>query len=501
MADPLPAVPLAASEIGAEVARSDAEPVNAKGRRSLYAKRQKIYPKRAKGFFRRVKWIAMAGLLAIYYLAPWLRWDRGPALPDQAILIDFPGRRFYFFFIELWPEEVYYITGLLILAALGLFLVTSLAGRVWCGYACPQTVWTDIFVAVERWLEGDRNQRIKLDQGPWTASKLGRKLIKHALWLVIAVATGGAWVFYFADAPTLARDLASLEAPAAAYLFIGLFTATTYLLGGIAREQVCTYMCPWPRIQAALQDEDSLIVSYHPARGEPRGAHKKSESWENRGHCVDCNQCVAVCPMGIDIRDGQQLECISCALCIDACDDVMDKVGLPHGLIGYDSLAGVMAGKADAKPKLRLIRPRTVFYAALIVVVGAVMLYALFIRADLGLTVERDRNPLFVALSDGSIRNGYSVHVQNKHHDERTFVLSLEGLPDAHIAVVDAENDLAAELTVPAGRMQIFRVFVTAPRGAAREESTDISFKLRGAGGESARYDSVFRAPAQGSRR
>jgi len=501
MADPLPAAPLAASEIGAEVARSDAEPVNAKARRSLYAKRQKIYPKRAKGVFRRIKWIAMAGLLAIYYLAPWLRWDRGPSLPDQAILIDFPGRRFYFFFIELWPEEVYYITGLLILAALGLFLVTSLAGRVWCGYACPQTVWTDMFVAVERWLEGDRNQRMKLDQGPWTANKLGRKLAKHALWLVIAVATGGAWVFYFADAPTLARDLASLDAPAAAYLFIGLFAATTYLLGGIAREQVCTYMCPWPRIQAALQDEDSLIVSYHPARGEPRGAHKKGESWENRGHCVDCNQCVAVCPMGIDIRDGQQLECISCALCIDACNDVMDKVGLPRSLIGYDSLAGVMADKADAKPKLRPIRPRTVLYAALIVLVGAVMLFALLTRADLGLAVERDRNPLFVALSDGSIRNGYTVHVQNKHHDERTFVLSVEGLPGAHLAVVDAENDLAAELTVPADRMQSFRLFVTVPRGALHDEASDIVFRLRGAGGETVRYDSVFRAPHPGGHR
>ncbi|MFN4281779.1 MAG: cytochrome c oxidase accessory protein CcoG [Alphaproteobacteria bacterium] len=495
MADPLPAAPILAAETAGEIARSDAEPVNAKARRSLYAKRQKIYPKRAKGAFRRVKWIAMAALLAIYYLAPWLRWDRGPSLPDQAILIDFPGRRFYFFFIELWPEEVYFITGLLILAALGLFLVTSLAGRVWCGYACPQTVWTDLFVTVERWIEGDRNQRIKLDQGPWTAGKLGRKLAKHTLWLAIAALTGGAWVFYFADAPTLAGDLARFEAPAAAYLFIALFTATTYMLGGIAREQVCTYMCPWPRIQAALQDEDSLIVSYHPARGEPRGPHKKGESWDGRGHCVDCNQCVAVCPMGIDIRDGQQLECISCALCIDACDDVMAKVGLPRGLIGYDSLAGVLAGKADAKPKLRPVRPRTVLYAGLIVLVGAIMLYALLTRAALDLSVERDRNPLFVALSDGSIRNGYSVHVQNKHRDERTFVLEVEGLAGGRLTVADSENDLAAELTVGADRMQVFRVFVAAPRGAIHGETTDIVFRLRGAGGETAFYGSVFRAP------
>ena len=497
---PLDDMPARASD-ATDVARSDAQPVNAKAQRSLYAKRQKIYPKRAHGIFRRVKWIAMAALLAIYYLAPWLRWDRGPTLPDQAILIDFPSRRFYFFFIELWPEEVYYITGLLILAALGLFLVTSLAGRVWCGYACPQTVWTDLFIAVERFMEGDRNQRIKLDQSPFSLNKLARKLVKHAIWIVIAVATGGAWVFYFADAPTLLGQLAHLDAPPVAYLFIGLFAATTYTLGGIAREQVCTYMCPWPRIQAALQDEESLIVSYHPARGEPRGPHKKGESWDGRGHCVDCNQCVAVCPMGIDIRDGQQLECISCALCIDACNDVMDKVGLPHSLIGYDSLAGVMAGKADAKPRLRPIRPRTVLYAVLIVIVAAIMTTALLLRTQLGLTVERDRNPLFVTLSDGSIRNGYTVHVQNKHADARTFVLAIEGLPDARLSVLDAENNVAAELTVAPDQMESFRVFVAAPRASTHGEATDVRFRLRGPGGETAHYDSVFRAPDAGGRR
>jgi cytochrome c oxidase accessory protein FixG len=205
--------------------------------------------------------------------------------------------------------------------------------------------------------------------------------------------------------------------------------------------------------------------------------------------------------MGIDIREGQQLECISCALCIDACNDVMAKVGLPRSLIGYDSLAGVMAGKADAKPKLRPIRPRTVLYACLMVLVGVVMLYALFTRADLGLSVERDRNPLFVALSDGSIRNGYTVHVQNKHHDERTFVLSVAGLPGARLAVVDAENDLAAEMTVTADQMESFRVFVTVPRDAVHGEATDIVFRLRGAGGEMVQYDSVFRAPDHGGRR
>ena len=279
--------------------------------------------------------------LGVYYITPWIRWDRGPSAPDQAVLIDFPGRRFYFFFIEIWPQEVYYLTGLLILAAIGLFLVTSVAGRVWCGYTCPQTVWTDLFIFVERLIQGDRAARIRLDKAPWSGNKVLRKAATHVSWLVIAAGTGGAWVFYFADAPTLAVELATFSAPAVAYITIAVLTFTTYLLGGFAREQVCTYMCPWPRIQGGLLDEESLVITYHDDRGEPRGARKKGTEATGLGDCVACNQCVAVCPMGIDIRDGQQLECITCALCIDACNTVMDKVGLPPNLISYDTLANV----------------------------------------------------------------------------------------------------------------------------------------------------------------
>ena len=494
----MPAMPPLEPEAVPLVKASDAVAVNAKQTRSLYAKRQKIYPKRAKGFFRQLKWIVMAITLAIYYLAPWLRWDRGPGQPDQAILVDFPGRRFYFFFIEIWPEEVYFLTGILILAALALFLFTSMAGRVWCGYTCPQTVWTDLFIAVERWIEGDRNERMKLDRDPWTAGKLGKKVIKHVVWLLIAVATGGAWVFYFADAPTLARDLAQFAAPTVAYVFIGLFALTTYLLGGIAREQVCTYMCPWPRIQAALQDEETLIVSYHPLRGEPRGPHKKGESWDGHGHCVDCNQCVAVCPMGIDIRDGQQLECISCALCIDACNGVMDKLALPRNLIGYATLAAVESNDPAAFPHVRLLRPRTILYMAAIVLVSAVMLFALLTRETLDLTVARDRNPLFVTLSDGSIRNGYTIHIQNKEHESRRFVLSLEGLAGAHLAVAGQENGVAAPvLTVGPDQVGTFRVFVTAPRPSLRgEHSIDVRFIAADEAGEdTTESETVFRGP------
>jgi len=281
---------------------------------SLYAKRIKLYPKLAHGFYRNIKWIALFVLLSIYYITPWIRWDRGLGQPNQAVLVDFEHARFYFFFIEIWPQEVYYITGLLILAALGLFLATSLFGRVWCGYACPQTIWTDLFIQIEKFFEGDRNARMKLDKAPLTAKKIFKKTSKHVVWLIIAMLTGGAWILYFHDAPTIARDFFTGHAPTTSYVFITLMTFTTYWLAGHMREQVCTYMCPWPRIQAAMIDEEALNVTYRYDRGEPRGAHKKGTSWDGRGDCIDCRQCVAVCPSdyrprGAKARCGCNAEC------------------------------------------------------------------------------------------------------------------------------------------------------------------------------------------------
>jgi len=477
------------------VERSDAEPVNKKERRSLYQKRIKIYPRLARGGFRRLKWAVMAVTLAVYYLTPWIRWDRGPNAPDQAVLIDFPGRRFYFFFIEIWPQEVYYLTGLLILAAIGLFLVTSLAGRVWCGYTCPQTVWTDLFIAVERFFQGDRASRIRLDKARWSGIKIWRKAATHISWLLIALLTGGAWVFYFADAPTLAAQLATFEAPAVAYVTIAVLTFTTYLLGGHAREQVCTYMCPWPRIQGGLLDEESLVITYHEDRGEPRGARKKGTHPSNLGDCLDCNQCVAVCPMGIDIRDGQQLECITCALCIDACNDVMDKAGLPRDLISYDTLANVERVRAGEKPRLRLIRLRTVIYTGIIALVSLIMLFTLLTRSDLDVNILRDRNPLFVTLSDGSIRNGYTVKIINKQHALRHFTLAVEGLPEATIDVVG--NDVTADdLRVDPDSLESYRVFVSTPRAGLDDDSLDVRFLITDKdSGSQVTYDSVFRGP------
>ncbi|NBT33917.1 MAG: cytochrome c oxidase accessory protein CcoG, partial [Rhodobacteraceae bacterium] len=290
---------------------------------SLYAAREPVFPRRVKGKFRSLKWAIMVVTLAIYYLTPWIRWDRGPELPDQAVLVDMAGRRFFFFWIEIWPHEFYFVAGLLIMAGLGLFLFTSALGRVWCGYACPQTVWTDLFILVERWIEGDRNARLRLHrQKKLDFHKVRLRLTKWTAWLLIGLATGGAWVFYFADAPTLLRDLLSAQAHPVAYTTLAVLTLTTFFFGGFAREQICIYACPWPRIQAAMMDEETLTVGYRDWRGEPRGKHRKAEGSEKLGDCIDCNACVNVCPMGIDIRDGQQLACITCALCIDACDDV-----------------------------------------------------------------------------------------------------------------------------------------------------------------------------------
>jgi cytochrome c oxidase accessory protein FixG len=487
----------AASAVDGGLSDDRVEAVNKRETRSLYKKRVKIFPKRISGKFRRVKWAFLIALLGIYYVVPWIRWDRGPNAPDQAVLIDFPARRFYFFFIEIWPQEVYYLTGILILAAMGLFFATSLFGRVWCGWGCPQTVWTDLFMWVERQIEGDRSSRIRLDKAPWTPSKVGKRVFKHIVWLMIGAGTGGAWVFYFADAPTLARDLVTLQAPAAAWITIAFLTISTYLMAGHAREQVCTYMCPYARFQAAMLDENSLIVSYRDYRGEPRGPHKKGDSWEGHGHCIDCNQCVAVCPTGIDIRDGQQLECINCGLCIDACNDVMDRVGLERGLIALDTFANIEAHKQGRGAKVRFIRPRTIIYTVVMIAVASVMFLTLLTRATLDINVLRDRNPLFVTLSDGSIRNGYTFKILNKIHEHRSYDLKVRGIQGAEVSAVGQHGDNPV-FTANPDKLASYRVFVRVPRNALSSTSADITFVLTDKeSGEVATYDSVFRGPEQ----
>jgi cytochrome c oxidase accessory protein FixG len=461
------------------IAKSDARATNSAAQRQSYASRVPIYPKDVHGTFRKVKWAAMAVLLAIYYLAPWIRWHRGPGAPSQAILVDLAHERFYFFFIEIWPQEVYYITGILILAAVGIFLAAALFGRIWCGYACPQTVWTDLFVYVERLIEGDRGARIRLEAAPWTAGKIAKRVSKHAVWLLIGAATGGAWVFYFTDAPELAHQLLVGTAPVAAYIFIALFTFTTYSLGGLMREQVCTYMCPWPRIQAAMTDNEALGVLYRRDRGEPRGTYRKGDSWADRGSCIDCNQCVAACPMGIDIRDGAQLECINCALCIDACDDVMDRVGLPRGLIAYDTEANIERRLKGEKQQFHFLRPRTIFYAAIMLLVGAVMTVSLANRATMDLDVLRDRNPNFVALADGSIRNGYTLKVMNRSDGPRALTLSLSGVNPKLVRIIGVDaTTFPAAVQVQADRVRTLRVLVAVPKSTLNDVEQHIFFTI-----------------------
>lgn len=447
----------------------------------LYAERQKVYPQSVHGRFRKIKWALLVVTLAIYYLLPFVRWDRGPNAPSQAVLVDLEHRRFYFFFIEIWPQEVYYLTGLLIIAAMTLFLMNAVAGRIWCGYLCPQTIWTDLFLAIERMIEGDRRDRMLKDKQPLSVKRAGEIAAKHFLWLMVAWWTGGAWVLYFSDAPTLVVQLATFKAPVIAYIWIGILTLTTYFFAGYMREHVCTYMCPWPRIQAALTDEHALNVTYRFDRGEPRASVKKSETMrlagESAGDCVDCRQCFNVCPTGVDIRDGLQIDCIQCGLCIDACDSVMAKIGRPTGLIGYDTDENVHArARGETPPPHKILRARTILYAGLIVIVGLIMVYALATRSLIGVSALHDRNPVFVTLSDGSIRNAYTVRLLNKELHPRSFRLEVSGLDGARLDVVGAEAGAEGNvIDIGPDQTREIRVLVTAPR-ISKHERENISF-------------------------
>lgn len=430
----------------------------------FFEKQERIYPKRVSGRFRNMKWILMIITLGIYYLTPFIRWDRGLNAPDQAVLIDLERGRAYWFWIEIWPQEIYILTGILILAAIGLFFITSLLGRVWCGYLCFQTVWTDLFVWVERIVQGDRVKRKRLREGPWTFEKCYKLAITHTIWLAIAWWTAGSFVLYFNDAPTLVKSFFTLDvSPTVLGFMVGL-TFSTYLMAGFAREQVCTYMCPYARFQSAMFDKDTLIIAYDETRGEKRGKHKKGESWDNRGHCVDCTACVQVCPMGIDIRDGLQMQCIACGLCVDACDNIMEKLDLPKGLIRYDTESRMDALKVGKEPtKLHWLRPRTVYYSVIMTVVGGLMLYALITRAPLDMSVLHDRNPLFVQLSDGSFRNGYDIKILNKTHEDRVYHLQVEGLTGAEMSVKSAGDVSTDSLFVGADSVGSYHILLRAP--------------------------------------
>jgi len=473
------------------------------GKVSYYEKRKAVFPKVVSGPFRRFKWFMMVVTLGIYYLTPWLRWDRGPYAPDQAVLVDLAHRRFYMFAIEIWPHEFYFVAGLLIMAGIGLFLITSAFGRAWCGYSCPQTIWTDLFQHVDRLIDGDRNAQLRLEAAPWGAKKVFKRGLKWSIYLAISFWTGGAWIMYFADAPRLTVDFWTGQAAPVAYATVAILTATTFVFGGFMREQVCIYMCPWPRIQTAMLDEKSLIVTYKDWRGEQRGSVKAKERAPDLiGDCVDCNQCVAVCPTGYDIRNGPDIACITCGLCIDACDKVMVQLGRPRGLIDYATLEDCEHERAggDRRSILKTaLHWRTLVYFGVWAAIGLGLLFALGTRQRIDLSVAKDRNPPFMLLSNGEVRNDYTIKLRNMEARPRPMSVTLEGLPGAVMWTDEMGRESASrelQFTVAADQIKPVRVYVVAPQGTDEEEFHFVlAARDREAGGD--RVETRFDAPEE----
>jgi cytochrome c oxidase accessory protein FixG len=387
---------------------------------SLYAAQEKIYPREIDGVFARFRIAAMVVLLGGYYLAAWVTWDG-----RQALLFDLPARKFYVLGLVLWPQDFFFLSWLLIIAALSLFFFTALAGRVWCGYACPQTVWTEAFLWMERLVEGRGPARRKLDAGPWTTRKLWRKTAKQALWIAFALWTGFTFVGYFTPIRALGREVMALSLGGWETFWILFYGFATYGNAGFMREQVCKYMCPYARFQSAMFDRDTLVVSYDERRGEPRGSRARGADPRtlDLGSCIDCRMCVQVCPTGIDIRKGLQYECIACAACIDACDGVMDKMQYPRGLIRY-STQHAMEGRTT-----RVLRPRVIVYATLLTALCGGFVTALWLRTPLDLDVIRDRNALYRESRPGYIENVYTLRIINKDSERHTYSVQAEGLP------------------------------------------------------------------------
>jgi cytochrome c oxidase accessory protein FixG len=417
----------------------------------LYAARQKIYPREISGRFQRLRTIAVWVLLGIYYLLPWIRWEG-----RQAVLFDLPARKFHIFGLTLWPQDFYFLTWLLVIAALALFFFTALAGRLFCGYACPQTVWTETFLWMERLVEGSRSQQMKLAKAPWSAEKVLRKGGKQLLWIVFALWTGFTFVGYFTPITELAGKIANFSTGPWETFWVLFYGGATYVNAGFMREQVCKYMCPYARFQSAMFDRDTLIITYDDGRGEPRGARKKGTDHKAKGlgDCVDCTMCVQVCPTGIDIRKGLQYECIACAACIDACDEVMDKVGYPRGLIRYDTQHGL-----EGKRK-RVLRPRTLVYASLLALLVTGFAVTLSNRNVVGVDVMRDRNALFRERPDGRIENVYNLKILNKDREAHEFRITASGLPGLEV------DYMGPTVWVAAGAVQSVPVRIRVPRGS-----------------------------------
>ena len=386
---------------------------------SMYESAQKIYPREIGGRFDRLSKLATISLLGLFYAVPWLLWGG-----RQAVLFDLPERKFYLLGLTLWPQDFPYLALLLIIAALSLFFFTALAGRLWCGFACPQTVWTEAFIWMEQFTEGTRSQRMKLDKAPWSVAKFRKKASKQFLWITFSMWTGFTFIGYFTPIRELGVEILALNVGGWT-LFWGLFYGfATYGNAGYMREQVCKYMCPYARFQSAMFDKDTLIISYDEKRGEPRGSRSRSVDPREAGlgDCIDCQLCVQVCPTGIDIREGLQYECIACAACIDACDSIMDKMNYPRGLVRYTTEHNLH------NDKTRVLRPRMFVYGMLLVILCGALVTSMAMRKPVILDVIRDRNTLYRELPNDFIENIYTIKIINQSNDERRFSLSVSGI-------------------------------------------------------------------------
>ena len=416
---------------------------------SMYESATKIYPREIGGRFDNLSKLATIILLGLFYAVPWMNWDE-----RQAVLFDLPARKFYLIGLTLWPQDFPYLAMLLIILALSLFFFTALAGRLWCGFACPQTVWTEIFIWMEQWAEGTRSQRMKLDKAPWSWNKLRRKSAKQFLWITFSMWTGFTFVGYFTPIRELGADIVSLNVGGWT-LFWGLFYGfATYGNAGYMREQVCKYMCPYARFQSAMFDKDTLIISYDEERGEPRGSRKRSADHKEAGlgDCIDCQLCVQVCPTGIDIREGLQYECIACAACIDACDSIMDRMNYPRGLVRYTT------EHALQHEGTRVLRPRMIVYAVILLALVAGLTTSMATRTPVILDVIRDRNTLYRELPGDMIENSYTLKIVNQNDRDRTFVLQVSGVDSI------ALDGVSETITVEGGGVLSLPVRARAPR-------------------------------------
>lgn len=410
----------------------------------MYAAREEIYPREAKGRYATLRWVCVWLTQILFYGLPWLQWNG-----RQAVLFDLGTRKFHLFGLVLWPQDFIYLAGLLIICAYGLFLVTAVAGRVWCGFACPQTVYTELFLWIERRIEGARSARIRLDRQPWTFEKIWKKGAKHAAWLAVALWTGFTFVGYFTPVQTLLHEVASFSIGPWEAFWVLFYGFATYGNAGWMREQVCKYMCPYARFQSSMFDKDTLIVTYDSQRGEPRRPGVRVAG-DEAGDCIDCSMCVQVCPTGIDIRRGLQYECIGCAACVDACDSVMEKVKKPAGLIRYATENALANGWGTDEVKRRLARPRVLTYAAVLGLLVAAMTASLALRTPLKVDVIRDRGSMGREAEDGRIENVYRLQLMNTAEMPRQVRLRVDGLAGAEI--VDADEvalDGASTRAVP----------------------------------------------------